>query len=286
MWRKFMHKCAQVIENWRDYPLEQGAIWAKRYRIDHMLGMGSYGQAYTCTDIITNKVVLLKRNKPSKGNLGIELLRRESSIMQSLSHPQIPKWLNYSKRWQDEALIMEYVEGYNLEFSIYELEQSYSERDALLMIQALLKPLVYLHNEGFVHRDVRIPNVLIREGTFYLIDFGLSCGVGEQLSEKLRHALGEQSGPPSDSAGVIKKKMRSPNPASDWFGLGHLFLFVMYAGYDHPEGEEEKSWEEELQLHPEVRSFVSKLLNDGSAWSHTKQCENELEELLTKLKVE
>lgn len=277
-------RVSQIVSNWRDYPLQQGTIWENRYRIDHMLGMGSYGQAYTCTDIKTNEIVLLKRNKPSKGRLGIELLRRESVIMESLSHAQIPKWLNYSKRWLDEGLIMQYVEGYNLEFSIYELEQSYSELDALLIIQALLKPLIYLHNEGFVHRDVRIPNVLMRDGTFYLIDFGLSCSINEELPAELRHALGELSGQTYDSAGFIKKRMRAPIPASDWFGLGHLFLFVMYAGYEHPDGEVEKGWEEELKLHPEVKKFLRKLLNDEQAWQTTEQCEQELNHLIHLIK--
>ncbi|MFD0589557.1 serine/threonine protein kinase [Paenibacillus sp. GCM10027627] len=270
-----------MINNWRDYPLQPGTVWQGRYRIEKMLGMGSYGQAYLCLDQASNELVLLKRNKPSKGKTGIALLRRESELMGTLDHPQIPKWLHYGKRNRDEALIMEYIEGYNLEQVIYEQNETYTAEQALKLLEALLEPLRYLHERGYVHRDVRIPNVLIRNGAVYLIDLGLACGIGEELPNDLRLALGEDSGAMYGAA--IKRRMRSANIASDWFGLGHLFLFAMYAGYTPPDDAEERSWEEELILEPEVKAFARKLLNDENAWETTEQCEQELKSLLAQL---
>jgi serine/threonine protein kinase, bacterial len=283
MVKRLAHRWRGIVEAWRDYPLESGRLWDGRYRIERLLGMGSYGQAYVCIDLETNEPVLLKRNKPSKGQTGIELLRRESEIMSMLNHPQIPKRLAYSRRRRDEALIMQYVDGHNLEYMIYEQNETYSEIEALRMLQMLLKPIRYLHERGYVHRDVRIPNVLLKGGILHLIDFGLACRKGERLPEHLLEALGEGSGLAEDSAAAVKRRMRNPAPASDWFGLGHLFLFVMYAGYEPSEGAEEKSWEEELKLQPEVKHFVRKLLNDENAWATTEQCELELAELLNRL---
>ncbi|RJE84292.1 protein kinase family protein [Paenibacillus sp. 1011MAR3C5] len=283
---KIAGKLKEIIDAWRDYPLQPGVIWEGRYRIDRLLGMGSYGQAYACTDLSTGSVALLKRNKPSKGSTGIELLRRESDLMSSLEHPQIPKWLNYSVRRRDEALIMQYIEGHNLEFGIYEQGVAYSAYEALAILKALLAPLTYLHAQGYVHRDVRIPNVMQQDGKLFLIDLGLACRIGERLPSKLQEALGEAEGSiASDSASAIKRRMRSPLPSSDWFGLGHLFLFLMYAGYEHPEGQPEKTWEEELSLQSEVQWFISKLLHDESAWETTEQCQQELDELLTRLEL-
>ncbi|MFF2889809.1 serine/threonine protein kinase [Paenibacillus sp. NPDC057967] len=283
---KMAEKLKEIIDAWRDYPLQPGEIWEDRYRIDRLLGMGSYGQAYACTDLSTSSVVLLKRNKPSKGSTGIELLRRESDLMRSLEHPQIPGWLNYGVRRRDEALIMQYIEGHNLEFGIYEHGMTYKATEGLAVLKALMGPLSYLHAQGYVHRDVRIPNVMQQDGKLFLIDLGLACRIGERLPSKLQKALGEADGSDaSGSASAIKRRMRNPLPSSDWFGLGHLFLFLMYAGYEHPEGQPERSWEEELSLQSDVQLFISKLLHDESAWETTEQCQQELNELLTRLEL-
>ncbi|MHA6482306.1 serine/threonine protein kinase [Paenibacillus sp. strain BS8-2] len=273
----------EFITEFKDYPLQPGKAWGKRYRVETFLGMGSYGQAYACRDLMSGKVVLLKRNKPSKGNIGIELLRREYRIMQAVWHPQIPKPLNYVTDGKQEGLIMEYIEGYNLEYAIYENNQTFSVREGLMILKQLMQPLKQLHAAGYVHRDVRIPNVILSDGLPRLIDLGLSCAIGEKLPEELRKALGEDSYLLTGSAGAIKHRMRGPHPSSDWFGLGHLFLFIMYAGYEAGEEQGEQSWEEELELPDRVRLYLRKLLNDESAWHSTEECERELDELLEKL---
>ncbi|MBD2844756.1 hypothetical protein IDH44_06100 [Paenibacillus sp. IB182496] len=50
--------------------------------------------------------------------------------------------------------------------------------------------------------------------------------------------------------------MREPRPASDLYGVGHLLLFLLYAGYEEPAAgktgapgqEPEPGWDEELEL--------------------------------------
>lgn len=276
-------RLAEFVTEFKDYPLQPGKTLGKRYVVERFLGMGSYGQAYACRDLASGSAVLLKRNKPSKGNTGIQLLRREYRIMQAAEHPQMPKPFDYYIDGKQEALIMEYIEGYNLEYAIYERNQTFSVREGLSLLKQLMQPLKQLHAAGYVHRDVRIPNVILSEGLPHLIDLGLSCAVGEELPEELRKALGEGSGLLAGSAGAIKHRMRTPHPSSDWFGLGHLYLFIMYAGYEAEVNQEERSWEEELALPEAVMLFLRKLLNDDSAWPSTEACERELDELIDAL---
>ncbi|SDT05111.1 serine/threonine protein kinase [Paenibacillaceae bacterium GAS479] len=289
MWTAVASKCKDMINNWRDFPLASGSVWMGRYRIQHFIGRGSYGQAYACTDMTTSNQVLLKRSMPSKKEIGILLLERESSILQKLNHPQIPKWLRYEKQGRHEALVMELIDGENLEHRLIEQNQVYSLKQSLNVLKELLQPLAYLHRAGFVHRDVRIPNVLDKEGRLYLIDYGLSCRIGEQLPEELRLALKEadplESNSGSESSwSVAKRRMRRPEAASDLYGLGHFFLFMMYAGYEYREGQEELSWEEELELPQDVNRFVSRLLQKtGPAWTSAEHCSQELEQLIASL---
>lgn len=178
---------------------------------------------------------------------------------------------------------MEMVNGHNLEFALHEQGRRFTWLQGLELLEELLSPIIYLHAKGLVHRDVRIPNVLLEDGVPKLVDFGLASGIGEKLPEQLRLSLGEIDEVLPEGMSAIKQRMRKPEPSSDWFGLGHLFLFMMYAGYEHPEGQAESSWEEELKLPEPVRAFVSKLLNDDMAWTTTEQCRQELRNLIALL---
>jgi serine/threonine-protein kinase len=239
--------------------------------------------------MVTGHQVLLKLSMPSKKGTGKWLLERESLILQQLNHPQIPRWLRYEKKNRHEALVMELVAGDNLEHKLMEQGEIYSLKQSLSVIKELLQPLAYLHQAGYVHRDVRIPNVLDQAGRLYLIDYGLSCRIGEQLPEGLRSALNEMepnekdNGPHSSWSGA-KRRMRRPEPASDLFGLGHLFLFMMYAGYEYHEGQTELGWEMELELPLAVKTFVRRLLQESEpGWQSAEHCKQELEQLIAAL---
>ncbi|MEV5029191.1 serine/threonine protein kinase [Paenibacillus sp. LPE1-1-1.1] len=283
-------KSKEIIKHWRDFPLRVGLVWMKRYRIERFIGMGSYGQTYACTDIISGNTMLLKRNLPSKKDIGRQLLERESCILKQLDHPQIPKWIRYEKQGKDEALLMELIAGENLEQKI-EQGRLYSVQESLSILKELLRPLEHLHQAGYVHRDVRIPNVLDDGRRLYLIDFGLSCRIGEQLPETLRMGLKEpksfddlKAHASDGSWSGAKQRMRRPDPASDLYGLGHFFLFMMYAGFEYDEGQAERSWQEELELPLAVKQFVSRLLQRGEpGWASAKSCALELQRLLDSL---
>ncbi|MFC4775950.1 serine/threonine-protein kinase [Paenibacillus sp. GCM10023252] len=312
-WQDWLRKAEQIRSNWQDYPLRDGTVWAGRYKVLRCQGMGSYGQAYACLDRETGQTVLLKRNKPSKGNLGRQLLRREDAILRSLNGPMIPKRLNYVQRHRDEALVMELVPGDNLEHRIMEQGRVYTEEEALRLLGQLMEVLAYVHQAGYVHRDVRIPNVLEHDGKITLIDYGLSCRKGEVLPEQIQRGLGDLDEPgsdegeePAEAAGwsAVKRRMRVPQPTSDLLGAGHLFLFMMYSGYEPPvEGEEgagsstpsertselepavELSWEEELQVSEGVSHLLRQLLAAGphSDPSLTAEsCRREIDALLSR----
>lgn len=255
MFGTVMQRLRDARRAWRDYPLRTGTVAAGRYRIEAFLGMGSYGQAYRAVETATGAPVLLKTSKPSKGAVGIELLRRESDILRRLSHPGIPAWLDYVRFGRREGVVMELMEGRSLEDRIMEGGRTFAEAEALRILRRLAEPIAYLHAQGFVHRDVRIPNVLERDGGVALIDFGLACAIGERLPASLSEALGGTSG-------MVKRRMRFPEPSSDLYGMGHLLLFLLYSGFE-PTGDGERSWQEELELRPDTSDLILRLLAAG-----------------------
>jgi serine/threonine protein kinase, bacterial len=277
----------RMLDTWKDYPLREGTVIQDRYKLVRFIGMGSYGLAYEGIELGTARRVLLKMNKPSKGRLGVQLLQRESSVMQVLHHPQIPKWIEYIELGNKEVLVTELKEGRNLEDTVMEDGHTIGERDALMIARSLVNPLGHLHEAGYVHRDVRIPNVILHEGTVSLIDYGLACGIGERLPEELRRGLGEltpeeqrlgrvrpsTASALSDSPDVwhsVKRRMREPSVISDLYGIGHLLLFLLYSGFEAPD-DRVRSWQEELPLADGTRELIARLLEGGDDGFRTAQ---------------
>lgn len=290
MWTRIVNKYKNFVLTWRDYPLADGSVWLGRYRIEQFLGRGSYGQAYACTDTTTGERVLLKRSLPSKKDVSAQLLERESHILQKLNHPQIPKWLGYERKGRRTALVMELIDGENLEHELIDQQKTFTLKQALNVLKELLQPLAHLHQAGYVHRDVRIPNVINKDGRLYLIDYGLACRIGEVLPEHLRIALKEyvpyntSYAPQGSDWSNDKRRMRQPDPSSDLYGLGHFFLFMMYAGYEYEEGQEELDWEDELDLPLEVKRFIKQLLQKSEpGFRSADECLTALEQLISSL---
>ncbi|MCM3748414.1 protein kinase [Paenibacillus pasadenensis] len=290
MWTGIVNKYKDFILTWRDFPLADGSVWLGRYRIEQFLGRGSYGQAYACTDTTTGERVLLKRSLPSKKNISAELLERESNILRQLNHPQIPKWLRYEQKGRRTALVMELIDGDNLEHELIDQQKTFTLKQALNVLKDLLHPLAHLHQAGYVHRDVRIPNVIDKDGCLYLIDYGLACRIGEVLPEHLRIALKEyhpfedRNSPAGSGWSNDKRRMRRPDPSSDLYGLGHFFLFMIYAEYEYEREQEELDWEDELDLPLEVKRFIKRLLQKNEpGFRSADECLTALEQLIASL---
>lgn len=256
-----------------DFPLQEGQIIGQgRYQIDRYIGMGSYGLAYLATDLMTLAPCLVKQSRPSKKKKGIELLGREAEFLKQLDHGRIPRMQAVFTEGKHRYLVMSYIEGHNIEQLLFDHDKSFSQAEAILFIRELGELIHAVHQATMVHLDVRIPNVLIKNGELFLIDFGLARRyVPEERDRALRERL-ERNGSPSskdlrkepqplyreDSS--FKREMRAPLFSSDWFAVGHMLLFLLYSDYHEEEQQEERPWEEELVLHPKVAELLRLLL--------------------------
>ena len=83
-------------------------------------------------------------------------------------------------------LVFEYIPGEDLHTIARHHHHHHQnwlpEEDVRLVIKPLLDAIEYVHKEGYIHRDIKIENVMVREPktdddddwSVYLIDFGLS----------------------------------------------------------------------------------------------------------------
>ncbi|WP_430023402.1 serine/threonine protein kinase [Paenibacillus sp. MABNR03] len=240
----------RLLGLWTDRPRREGSLILERYRIQELLGMGSYGLTYLCVDEQNGKEVALKESKPSKGRLSARLLDREADVMNRMNHPAIPKLLHAFKYKGRSCIVTEYIRGETLEQCIFEQGLKYTEQECLALAIQLLAPLVHVHEQGYIHGDVRIPNVILREGQIHLIDFGLARRMGEPLLPELKRRMRELPEPEDEPA----------SPDQDLQDLGHFLLFMLYSAYEPEKGKAPASWQEELELTPELRHMLERLL--------------------------
>lgn len=248
MWQRWKAWWNQV---WVDRPFAPGRQIGS-YRIKSVLGVGSYGIAYLAADPGGAEVVI-KQVKPSLRNhpKGEAMQRYEQKVLQSLDHPQIPKVIEHFHEKKDSFLVMTYMEGQTLEELLFDRITKFTEYEAALLVKKIADIVLYLHQRGIIHRDVRIPNVILSGGTPYLIDFGLARFLGDAPTY-----VSEQLG----SYPEEKQLKRKVEPTSDLYAFGHFLLFLLYSTYAAADEQPERSWEEELTLTPPMRLMIRRLL--------------------------
>jgi serine/threonine protein kinase, bacterial len=250
-------------------PLRSGSFLQKRYKIVQFIAKGSYGMAYRAIDHATNHTVLVKqlRKRKRKGNRN--WFEHEAIMLQNLNHPSIPKWIDLFEENEISFLVMEFVEGDNFEELIFYQGHRYNEIESFQILLDVLKIVQYIHENRIIHRDLRLPNIIINHGKISVIDFGLAVFCDEKDPVDLTTL------PPE------KRLYREISYTSDFFALGHFVLFLLYSSYEDSSFKK-KSWEEELELIPAARQIIRKLLNIDLAYGHINEIITDVEKLTSR----
>ncbi|MED3957106.1 serine/threonine-protein kinase [Priestia aryabhattai] len=246
-----------------DRPFKKGTVICERYEMINVLGMGSYGITYVASDIVQQKEVVIKQLRKTKQRTpqGLKSFHYEAKLLSQLDHPQIPSLYEAVEIDEGCFLVMELIQGKTFEDLIFEEKRVYTEEKALDILLDILKVVSVIHEQGIVHRDLRIPNIIDVNGTIYVIDFGLARFLGAH--EETSSLIEEQ------------QFMRQTSVASDIYALGHFLLFLLYSGYE-PTDKQEKSWEQELSLSAPIKTIIQKMLRADEAYESIKSLQKDI----------
>jgi serine/threonine protein kinase len=151
-----------------------------KFLIQKVLGGGGFGVTYSALDTTKEKVVVIKTlNQYQQSQEDFEE-RQEKFLNEALrlarcTHPHVVKVFEVFQESGLWGMVMEYIDGDDLSDYV-EQRGALSEAEALSYIDQIGQALEYVHEQGFLHRDVKPNNILLRRGTqeVVLIDFGLA----------------------------------------------------------------------------------------------------------------
>jgi serine/threonine protein kinase len=204
--------------------LQPGSTLQNRYRITGVLGVGGMGSVYLARDMnfteairnVAVKEMLNLNADPSMRELMQRTFEREANILAELSHPAIPKIYDYFTSRDRAYLVMEYINGKDLEAIVNTMNDflpfDMIRKWSLEMCEVL--EYLHAHQPPIVFRDIKPSNIMVdSQGRIRLIDFGIAKAVQVNVNQKGTMIGTEGYSPPEQYRGEA-------SPQGDIYALG------------------------------------------------------------------
>jgi serine/threonine protein kinase len=213
-------------------PLIPGTTLNNRYRIDSLLAQGGFGTIYRALDAALQAPCAVKENLDASEE-GRRQFEREALILAGLSHPNLPRVTDhFFLPGEGQYLVMDFVEGEDLQAQLDRLQKPLDEQQALGWILQIGDALAYLHAQlpPIIHRDVKPANIKITpQGRAMLVDFGIA----KVYDPHLKTTLGARGVTPGYSP-LEQYGQGTTDGRSDEYALAAT-LYALLTGQDPPE---------------------------------------------------
>ncbi|MGG5461833.1 serine/threonine protein kinase [Clostridium sp. B9] len=220
------------------------------YSITKKLGQGRYGIVYLAINENNEKVIIKQLKKEMLEETRKKLFYEKKTLDTLSNYDNFPKFISKFEDGDREGYILEYIEGTVLEDLIYKRGYEFSKEEIYQIAAKVLDIMEILHENNIVHRDIRTPNVIMRENKeLVLIDFGLARFIDENHLKDV-----------------------------DYWYLGDFLIHLYYSSYVEND-EEEKPWYEELNLKPEEEVFLKKLMGIEEAYKSIEEIREDLKKI-------
>ncbi|CAN6920987.1 unnamed protein product [Brassica oleracea] len=156
-----------------------------KYMLGDEIGKGAYARVYKGLDLKNGDFVAIKQ--VSLENVvqddDLNTIMQEIDLLKNLNHKNIVKYLGSWKTKTHLHIILEYVENGSLANNVKPNKFGpFPESLVAVYIAQVLEGLVYLHEQGVIHRDIKGANILTTKeacGLVKLADFGVATKLNE-----------------------------------------------------------------------------------------------------------
>lgn len=228
-----------------------------RYRVTGVLGSGGFGETYLAEDtkVPSNRRCVIKQLKPIADNPQMyELLQqrfhREAAVLETLGEESryIPKlYANFTENGLF-YLVQEWIDGLTLTETI-ERSGKWNEDAVRQLMISILQTLIYVHDRGIIHRDIKPDNIILRGGEPVLIDFG---AVKETINvSTIRSSAQQAHSIVIGTPGFMASEQAAGRPffASDLYSLALTAIFALTGKYPQELGTDPQTGEVLWQSH-------------------------------------
>jgi serine/threonine-protein kinase len=158
------------------------------YVIVRELGEGAMGIVYEARHRVTGRRVAIKTVQAEflseRGDdSALARFRREAETGQRLHHPNIVSVYDYGDQGQQAYIVMELVEGQQLNRMLRQRGR-FAWGEAQFIMQQLLDALDHSHRRGVVHRDIKPANIMVMSDLMIkVMDFGIARVQSSQITQ-------------------------------------------------------------------------------------------------------
>ena len=138
-----------------DYELYSMSL--SKFDLIKKLGDGAMGIVYLCKYLSTENLYALKIIKEKHSDILDNL-----KYARNFDHPNLMKVYGYfseitsSKKYY--IIVMEYIEGIDL----FDYNPEVKKKQIPNILLGIAEGIKYIHNKGFIHRDIKLENVIIK----------------------------------------------------------------------------------------------------------------------------
>jgi len=166
--------------------IKSGETLHGRFLINKAIGVGGMVSVHQSRDMHfpnVTKYVAVKEminfaSDPAMRDIIIRNFEREADMLATLSHPAIPKIYDYFSSEQRSYLVMEYIDGRDLEAILEATEGFIATAQVVEWAIELCDVLAYLQKhepQPIIFRDMKPSNVMIDHHQHVrLVDFGIA----------------------------------------------------------------------------------------------------------------
>jgi serine/threonine protein kinase len=188
------------------------------------IGTGNIGSVYSGLSLITGEIVAIKSIKINSQQQANEIIIAVQKLSE-LKHRNIIKYVSTQMTNEQEIdIILEYCNGGSIK-QLLEKFDSFDEKLIKLYVRQILEGLVYLHEQGIVHRNIKNCNVLVDgDGTVKLTDFVLSDILIGEDPEAILYFNSSKADGPYWMAPEIASKSNNITTAVDIWSVGCIII--------------------------------------------------------------
>lgn len=204
------------------------------YQFGDMLGRGASGSVYRALNFLTGETVAIKSvSLLTLSPTALPDIMSEIDLLKNLNHPNIVKYKGFARDKESLHIILEYCENGSLQ-TILKKFGKFPESLVAVYMSQVLEGLIYLHEQGVIHRDIKGANILTnKDGSVKLADFGVSSRTAGPALDKDGEDLEVVGSPYWMAPEVIEQSGSST--ASDIWSVGCVVVELLEGQPPHGE---------------------------------------------------